>query len=73
MAHLAIPLTQAMIAAAADELWRAQVIKPDAEPTAVMLAVALMLKAALKNAPRSLVESQDIDPTLVKKLILYGS
>lgn len=62
--------TQTQILAAAEILWRAGIILPNAEPTAVMVAVATMLRAAYAVRPHTQAQADDIDPALVKKIIL---
>lgn len=62
-------VTQMQIVAAANELWACMIIKPDAEPTAVMVAVAKMLKAAYRVRPHTEAQARDIDQALVKKII----
>lgn len=62
-------VTQEQITAAANELWRAMIIKPDAEPTAVMVACARMLKAAFLVRPHTESQARDIDQTIMKKII----
>lgn len=56
--------------AAADELWRSGIIRPDAEPTAVMVTITRMLHGAFKQRAQTIKQARDV--AVPRKRVLLG-
>ncbi len=64
-----VSLTQTQILAATDVLWKALILRPDADPTTVMITVARMLTTALRERPTTAQQARDLDPVLAKRIL----